>query len=119
MFGVNGRAELREKSRHIPCIEMNVVQLLRFDILCKENDMRYLSRIVRKIRERRGQSLVEYALILALVAIVVITGLTSLGNATGNTMDNVSTTLAGTAGSGGESGSTGTTEPVLEEEQDD
>ena len=33
----------------------------------------------RKLKDRHGQSLVEYALILALVAIVVITALTALG----------------------------------------
>ena len=42
---------------------------------------------------RKGQSLVEYALILALVAIVVITALTALGTKASNTMDTVVNTL--------------------------
>jgi len=46
------------------------------------------------LRSRKGQSLVEYALILALVAIVVIVALTALGQHTSNAMSNVSNTLA-------------------------
>ena len=40
----------------------------------------------RKIMERKGQSLVEYALILALVAIVVIAALSTLGAKATNTL---------------------------------
>jgi pilus assembly protein Flp/PilA len=45
-------------------------------------------------RSRKGQSLVEYALILALVAIVVIVALTALGQHSKAVMSNVSNTLA-------------------------
>ncbi|KPK65222.1 MAG: hypothetical protein AMK73_03585 [Planctomycetes bacterium SM23_32] len=45
------------------------------------------------LRSNKGQSLVEYALILALVAIVVITALTALGGHTENAMSNVANTL--------------------------
>ena len=45
--------------------------------------------------EKDGQSLVEYALILALVAIVVITALTALGGEASNTMNNVADTIGG------------------------
>ena len=48
-----------------------------------------------KKRKRKGQSLVEYALILALVAIVVITALRTLGTRVGDTLNEVSTTLNG------------------------
>jgi Flp pilus assembly pilin Flp len=44
---------------------------------------------------RKGQSLVEYALILALVTIVVIAALTAVGGKAGNTMDLVTNTLPG------------------------
>ena len=47
----------------------------------------------KKMRTRKGQSLVEYALILALVDIVVITALTALGGKASNTMDNVANNL--------------------------
>ena len=47
----------------------------------------------KSMRTRKGQSLVEYALILALVAIVVIAALTALGGKTTNTMQTVSNTL--------------------------
>jgi pilus assembly protein Flp/PilA len=48
-------------------------------------------------RSRRGQSLVEYALILALVAIVVIVALTALGGHTRDAMSNVSNTIGNVA----------------------
>jgi pilus assembly protein Flp/PilA len=56
-----------------------------------------MSRLMFKVwlwlRSKKGQSLVEYALILALVAIVVIVALTALGGQTKNAMENVSNTL--------------------------
>lgn len=50
----------------------------------------------KKLRDEEGQSLVEYALILALVAIVVIAALTTLGGEVGNKMNEVSNTLEDT-----------------------
>jgi pilus assembly protein Flp/PilA len=47
----------------------------------------------KKLREKEGQSLVEYALILALVAIVVIAALTTLGEEVGNRMNTISNEL--------------------------
>jgi len=50
-----------------------------------------------KLKEKtEGQSLVEYALILALVAIVVITALTALGGEASNTMGNVANKIGST-----------------------
>jgi pilus assembly protein Flp/PilA len=49
-----------------------------------------LSRIIRK---QSGQSLVEYALILALIAVVAILVLQGLGNKVNNTLSNVNTNL--------------------------
>jgi pilus assembly protein Flp/PilA len=46
------------------------------------------------LRSKKGQSLVEYALILALVAIVVIVALTALGGQTESAMGNVANTLS-------------------------
>jgi len=54
-----------------------------------------MRKLWRKIREKKGQSLVEYALILALVAIVVIAALTTLGRSASNKMNEVSTELEG------------------------
>jgi pilus assembly protein Flp/PilA len=45
------------------------------------------------LRSKKGQSLVEYALILALVAIVVIVALTVLGSQTSAAMSNVTNHL--------------------------
>jgi len=52
-----------------------------------------MRRLWRRLKEKSGQSLVEYALILALVAIVVITALTALGGKASNTMGNVANAL--------------------------
>ena len=56
-----------------------------------------MSRLMLKVwsalRSKKGQSLVEYALILALVAIVVITALTALGGHTEAAMSDVANTL--------------------------
>ena len=49
-----------------------------------------MRKLWRTLRNKSGQSLVEYALILALVAIVVIAALTALGAKAGNTMNSVS-----------------------------
>ncbi len=55
---------------------------------------RFMQRVWQTVRSKKGQSLVEYALILALVAIVVIVALTALGGHTQNAMSNVANTLA-------------------------
>ncbi|KPK59115.1 MAG: hypothetical protein AMK73_08830 [Planctomycetes bacterium SM23_32] len=52
-----------------------------------------LLKLWRTLRCQKGQSLVEYALILALVAIVVIVALTSLGQGAENAMSNVANTI--------------------------
>ena len=54
----------------------------------------FLTKMWMALRSKKGQSLVEYALILALVAIVVIVALTALGGHTQNAMSNVANTLA-------------------------
>ena len=54
---------------------------------------RFITRMWLAVRSQKGQSLVEYALILALVAIVVITALTTLGGHTSNAMNSVSGSL--------------------------
>ena len=53
----------------------------------------FLLRVWTALKSRKGQSLVEYALILALVAIVVITALTALGGGAKNAMENVSNAI--------------------------
>ena len=52
-----------------------------------------MRKLWKKVREKTGQSLVEYALILALVAIVVIAALSTLGGKATNTMTLVSNSL--------------------------
>ena len=54
---------------------------------------RFITRMWIAMRSQKGQSLVEYALILALVAVVIITGLTSLGGHVKNSMSSVSSKM--------------------------
>jgi len=71
----------------------NVLKLFTVRFEAKEWKMKGLW---RKLRDKSGQSLVEYALILALVAIVVIAALTALGAKAANTMNDVSGALPAT-----------------------
>jgi len=48
----------------------------------------------RFLSDERGQGLVEYALIVALVSIVAITALQFLGNKANNTINNAAGTLS-------------------------
>ena len=49
--------------------------------------------VISRFREEEGQSLVEYALIIALVAIVLVAGLTALGTGINNTINNLTSSL--------------------------
>ncbi|MCL4318995.1 MAG: Flp family type IVb pilin [Firmicutes bacterium] len=50
--------------------------------------------LASKAKENKGQALVEYALILALIAVVVILALTFLGKSVNNTLGSVNTSIA-------------------------
>jgi len=50
-------------------------------------------RINALVSNRRGQGLVEYALILVLIAIAVITALTAVGQKTSSVYTNIGTNL--------------------------
>ncbi|HXI84838.1 MAG TPA: Flp family type IVb pilin [Verrucomicrobiae bacterium] len=54
---------------------------------------RRMQRLFRKGRRRSGQSLVEYALILALISVVAIIVLQGLGNKVNNTLSSVNANL--------------------------
>jgi pilus assembly protein Flp/PilA len=55
--------------------------------------MEGLRRIVRSTKKQSGQSLVEYALILALIAVVAILVLQGLGSHINNTLSSVNGNL--------------------------
>ena len=57
----------------------------------------FMAKMWVALKSKKGQSLVEYALILALVAIVVIVALTALGGHTENAMQNVANVLSNAA----------------------
>ena len=52
-----------------------------------------LQKVIRVVRKQSGQSLVEYALILALIAVVAILVLQGLGNKVNNTLSSVNANL--------------------------
>lgn len=54
---------------------------------------RTLRRIYRGLKSQKGQSLVEYALILALIAVVAVVVLTGLGKHVNNTLSSVNANL--------------------------
>ncbi|MCY0907837.1 MAG: Flp family type IVb pilin [Sulfobacillus thermotolerans] len=58
----------------------------------------FLMAFMARLKDKDGQALVEYALILALIAIVVIVALTFLGGAVHNTLNNVANAVNNTAG---------------------
>ena len=57
------------------------------------NMSKYFKRLSRRIRKQSGQSLVEYALILALIAVVAILVLQGLGQKVNNTLSTVNGNL--------------------------
>ena len=58
------------------------------------NEMkRTLRKMYRGLKSRKGQSLVEYALILALIAVVAIIVLKGLGQKVNNTLSSVNSNL--------------------------
>jgi Flp pilus assembly pilin Flp len=52
-----------------------------------------IQRMFRKISQRCGQSLVEYALILALISVVAILVLRGIGTTVNSKLDNVNSNL--------------------------
>jgi pilus assembly protein Flp/PilA len=52
-----------------------------------------VQKLARKVRKQSGQSLVEYALILALIAVVAILVLQGLGSKVNNTLSCVNASL--------------------------
>lgn len=54
---------------------------------------RFFRKLARKVKKQSGQSLVEYALILALIAIVAILVLRGIGGNVRNTLGDVNNNL--------------------------
>jgi Flp pilus assembly pilin Flp len=52
-----------------------------------------IQRLMRKLKQNRGQSLVEYALILALISVVAILVLKGIGTSVNNKLENVNSNL--------------------------
>ncbi len=55
--------------------------------------MRNLTRYYLRLREEKGQTLAEYALILGLIAVVTITAVTLLGNHVSSLMNTVANSI--------------------------
>lgn len=71
--------------------ELNVFK--RYRRITLENLQAFLVALLTRFKEKDGQALVEYALILALVAIVVIVALHFLGHSVNNTITNIGQTV--------------------------
>ncbi len=54
---------------------------------------KHLQKLVRVVRRQSGQSLVEYALILAMIAVVAILVLQGLGNKVNNTLSSINSNM--------------------------
>ncbi len=54
---------------------------------------KHLQKLVRRIKRQSGQSLVEYALILALISVVAILVLRGIGNSVNNKLTNINANL--------------------------
>ncbi len=54
---------------------------------------KFFRKLARKVKAQSGQSLVEYALILALIAVVAILVLTGIGKSVNNKLSSVNSAL--------------------------
>ena len=54
---------------------------------------KYLQKVIRRMKRQSGQSLVEYALILALIAVVAILVLQGIGKSVNTKLTNVNANL--------------------------
>jgi len=59
----------------------------------EQEEMRNLTRYYLRLREEKGQTLAEYALILGLIAVVTITAVTLLGNHVSSLMNTVANSI--------------------------
>lgn len=53
----------------------------------------YFKQVCEKVRNEKGQGLVEYALILVLIAVVVIAAVTTLGQKANNTFSSIGSSI--------------------------
>ncbi len=51
------------------------------------------SMFLRRLRDPRGQSMVEYALIIALIAVVVVGAVVALGGKLGNVFESITNSI--------------------------
>jgi pilus assembly protein Flp/PilA len=66
--------------------------------------MKMIQNISNKLKNQKGQGMVEYALIVALIAIVAIAALTPLGNAIRSAFNGIQTSFDGAASNSADSG---------------
>ena len=92
------RREDGTQAATVPYHERKSIGLLRKEKsqMKEVNEMkRTLRKMYRGLKSRKGQSLVEYALILALIAVVAILVLKGLGGKVNNTLSAVNANLPG------------------------
>jgi pilus assembly protein Flp/PilA len=82
------------KSLAFPALHGNIAIVAVESVPRQEIQMKKrLHKVIRGIRKQSGQSLVEYALILALIAVVAILVLQGLGSKVNNTLSSVNANL--------------------------
>ena len=62
--------------------------------------MNWMNRMRALVRDSKGQDLLEYALLVALVALVAYTAVQATGTSVDSIFDNISGKLSGAAGGG-------------------
>lgn len=55
-----------------------------------------LNKMIRTLKDKRGQGMVEYGLIIALIAVVVVVALTPAGAEIAKVFDNITASIKGT-----------------------
>jgi pilus assembly protein Flp/PilA len=82
------------KSLACPALHGNIATVAGQPSVFEEMYMKKrLQKLVRVVRKQSGQSLVEYALILALIAVVAILVLQGLGGKVNNTLSSINANL--------------------------
>jgi Flp pilus assembly pilin Flp len=69
------------------------VEAVASQVVIKEVNMKKLQKLMRQVKQNRGQSLVEYALILALISVVAILVLKGIGSSVNTKLSNVNGNL--------------------------
>ncbi|MGE5329036.1 MAG: Flp family type IVb pilin [Deltaproteobacteria bacterium] len=57
--------------------------------------MKLITKLLKEIKNKRGQGMVEYGLILAAIALIVIVAMTPVGTSVANIFNNLAQSIGG------------------------